>query len=1324
MQSLESALEKNQTTYENEIGYLKEYIDLLKKKTSSTDHPQDLYTNCSFCKEKSYKIFKLINENEKLKSSLQSLESQYQLLKNDNNNKKQEILQLSRQKHEQKDLNELFNLISSLEKTNNQNEDYIQKAKEDKKHLEALIKQKNSIIKSIENTKTISISSNDNKIEDMCKFKQSLQRKVDESIKLCEKKFVGTMERAEALDEESERLRKISRILKEKLNELQEKSKNWPDNESFSCRKFKELESENIKLEDRVDQVLEEKRLLEEKINKLEDELRLSCEKNKKMMGELTKSTDFMRKLEGRLEKTEENFLLMKQEMEKSKDVANKAQKSEQEIKEKYDKLYSKMQSSMPSNLKNISSDSVTKASQDELKKELNSLNELIKSMNVVHSKLENDNKNFIGQIQILKEELLKEKNMSHKCLVKKSEFDMKELIDQLEKKKNYIENLYDQAEESNKILREQIASKNLEIEKLQRIIAKSVENMIEIQIDDKKHMMIKNLQNNAGELDYLKTLTERCERVQQDKLSIRYLDIIDELIEKIKNYVYSTDYLQESLSESESKLTSYHETIHQLEGKLKDLTEKNYFQANTIQSLQRKIEESESPTQIPTQEHDQKILKLKQQLKNKKTEVKMLQDILQKSLKKLFQSDSESDKHRPYLQPKGMMSTKNLAKLRNVPTELIPIKSWEIIRDLIEKLDYVIKKNDELDEILKNSQAQVQDLSLTLNSKNEAFNEYNEILLAKQALETAAVKDQKEKDKLISEINMLRAENKSLMKKKINLKNKRDEMLRKIENLENDIIKHRNDFDKVYEDEKLVLKIEEVKEQLKIAQGLICDYKYTEKDLKEKLEKEKACNEDLNNRLKGLEVKKSKVKPNYENIPRKLKKMIPKNNYGYEHTVNDMKNIVDQEEYEYQQFTIQLEGNKNLALGIMSKEKSKFLNERMAQQGRFLKELQEKLLSLEYLPTLVNQIDIANSEILTQTEKLGVLTNELSKAEEKISSQGLIIEDLEQKLHELDNYQEILNELLEANKKLDRQSQIIDELQEKLRSQIISESFYKDSETLSNIEPHKNLNKPNPNFREANAKSLFLPTSKTIDDQNISSLKSSFKDPRQNFQMKKVINDEKMPESFEEAKSHILILRQALEDLKYKKPQQSGFTEEIPSEIILPEKEEKLLAKLKYQNNLITELENKNFELEARFNRIRNKNNILESNTKKYSENVEKVFKDVNKKIQVIEKNLNSKEERVQKVFNDYLRFKKKYIAGIQEKARVLIENMQFGQIESFEDEGAGMEKDDVIHLLKARVEFLQDKIDCLVRSNHATKEIIENISDKAQDAIDLIST
>ena len=166
------------------------------------------------------------------------------------------------------------------------------------------------------------------------------------------------------------------------------------------------------------------------------------------------------------------------------------------------------------------------------------------------------------------------------------------------------------------------------------------------------------------------------------------------------------------------------------------------------------------------------------------------------------------------------------------------------------------------------------------------------------------------------------------------------------------------------------------------------------------------------------------------------------------------------------------------------------------------------------------------------------------------------------------------------------------------------------------------------------------------------------------------------------------------------------------------------LLSKIKYQADLISELENKNAELEGRFNRIRVKNNQLESQTKKYSENVEKVFKDVNKKLQVIEKSLAGKEEKVKSIYNDYVKFKQRYITGFQEKSKALLKFILDPRNEEMKSDlmRSDLDKDDLIKLLKERVEYLQDKIDALVKSNYVTKELIENISDKAHDAIEMI--
>ena len=216
------------------------------------------------------------------------------------------------------------------------------------------------------------------------------------------------------------------------------------------------------------------------------------------------------------------------------------------------------------------------------------------------------------------------------------------------------------------------------------------------------------------------------------------------------------------------------------------------------------------------------------------------------------------------------------------------------------------------------------------------------------------------------------------------------------------------------------------------------------------------------------------------------------------------------------------------------------------------------------------------------------------------------------------------------------------------------------------------------------------------------------------------LLHNTQLTTSLNEAMSRLAHQQKLIEDLLEKLEKSKSPEEKHALSTDIAE----LLSKIKYQNDLITELENKNSELESRFNRIRNKNNLLEQNTKKYSENVEKVFKDVNKKITVIEKSISNKEERIKAIFNDYSRFKQKYIVGFQEKSKALLDSIFEPKNQGFEDSSActELDKDDLVKMLRGRIEFLQGKIDALVKSNFVTKEIIENIGDKVHDAIEMI--
>ena len=220
----------------------------------------------------------------------------------------------------------------------------------------------------------------------------------------------------------------------------------------------------------------------------------------------------------------------------------------------------------------------------------------------------------------------------------------------------------------------------------------------------------------------------------------------------------------------------------------------------------------------------------------------------------------------------------------------------------------------------------------------------------------------------------------------------------------------------------------------------------------------------------------------------------------------------------------------------------------------------------------------------------------------------------------------------------------------------------------------------------------------------------------------------ENLDQTMEKIKNQNDYIEELIEKLN-EKQKDYGATRKSTEESQSTDRESSLLSKIKYQHDVITELENKNIELESRFNRIRNKNNTLESSTKKYSENVGKVFNDINKKLMVIEKNILAKEEKIQTIFQDYNKFKNKYISNFREKTRIFIEKL-FGTTEKASIGSVGphtslesnLDKEEIIKLLKERIDYLEDKLESFVKSNYATKEIIENISDKAHDAIELI--
>ncbi|OMJ77821.1 hypothetical protein SteCoe_22526 [Stentor coeruleus] len=1645
IKTLESIIERNKATYENEIVYMQEYINLLKRKIGKGRvSGQDFDLACETCKEKNRLNSNLINEVEELRETLKAVEVQHQMLMTDNYNKRQEIAQLSRQLKQQRDVAELFEIISSLEETKKNYEEQIFKLQDEKKQMEVMSQQKNTVIEALENVKG---HNNEDNAEEIARIKQTLQRKVEESVKMCEKKFNGVIERTRALDEESNRLEKMTEVLKE----IQEKSRENIDNESLVIEKFKEVAEENSILMGKLDQAMMEKKEIKDKMAKIENEQSFRMEKSQKIKDELDCSIQTIKTLEDKLESSEVIIEVMKSELEKSKDIAEKSEKSEKILKDKCDSLIDEINSaneekqSLKQELQNIekkaSFSEKLKEEAEVLKKEAANLNELIKALNLVNQKIEDDKNSLATQLEKQSLELFQSQEKLQENLSKAVEQDqkVKNLINQTETQEQKIESLEKlvkeskQFEDANVVLKQQIAVKCQEIDKLQEIFQKSLKDLLEKPEKDKSQRFSKENKDNKGDLERIKALNENLEGFLQDKSAMKYLEIIEELTEKIKDYVSYAECLEENLDDIKSQIQSHEETIADIENKLKNETNEKTNLEDKVLGLEKNIEEISNTAMSKSQEQEIVIQNLKQQICNKNSELEKLQEILQKSLVSLLDKKIRTEKSQESpIKSKESSPVKFLDELKDMSSELIPAKFWEIIRDLTEKLQQTVGINENLEAELKDSHAQITHLVGELSSHKALLEKLEILIEANGLLENTIKKDQKDIEQLNSDIHRLKAENEVLSKELQALKTIKNDMVVTIHDLKNDIDKEKAENRKLVlakdsmasmieeeneEKRKLVLKVEDLESRLeneaeekrvlgvemekikdeleneveekrvlgvevekirdklenvveekrvlsaeveKIRDKLeneveekmvlsaemekIRDKLENEVEekrvlsaemekIRDKLENVIEENKDLNTQVENiynqleneieqkkelsLEVEnmtnqleneveeKKSLLTEFENMKNQLeeKKVLDeKVEYAknqleraqdqlqkYEKALNELRNELELQKAEIEDLTRKLENheikeikdnsrneqlekniqdlmktidheksyNKTLEQKIqefqqsgipdkkqndqfeekslnthqtsikryelgqgshiekqeshpphmqkqenhppfiqnqekisphsieklpyesMTEEKVEALHKKISENEEYINNLQEKIKDLDQLPILINELNQAKSKHESQSAELDYLRGKLNKVahllppespdalecriktvdsserplglsrklqsepktelspinksiesklketEKELIKQDIIIGELQRQLDDKSDYPEILAKLLEANEKLDQQLQIIDELKEKVKyyenSCIKTQTSIESPMSEESKEFQKHLNDKQKPQKNHLAKDSSINSPSKYDE----SIKPSGLDIKITPKIQKPLFTEKMPESLEEAQSYILILTQSLEELQ-EKSEQSKSNEESnssKSEIINTEKEGNLLSKIKHQNNIISELENKNLELESRFNRIRNKNNLLESKTKKYSENVEKVFKDVNKKLQIIEKHLNMKEEKIQNLFNDYMKFKKKFVSGFQERTKVIIESLSYDKMGRGNFINEGMNKDDIINLLKARVEYLQDKIDSLVKTNYVTKEIMENISDKAQDAIELIN-
>lgn len=1445
VKNLESVVEKNKTSYESEISYLQEYINLLRKKIGKDENFGQENLGCEACKEKNRANSKLISHIDELKQALNAVEGQNQLLKVDNFNKKQEISQLSRHLTQQNNDSELLNLISSLEQTKKAHEDLISNLQQEKKHLENLIQKKSFKIDDLEKGK---IHSQTPVYEDLDKIKQNLQRKVEESLKICEKRFSGAMERAQNLDEESVRLGKISKKLKDKLIEIHEKDSENIGNSDFCSKKFEEVVEENEKLSDRIDQMMGEMKGLEKNYANIVGENGLNNEKSQKMKEELDCFIKANKTFEEKIKNNEEVIIALKAELESTKDFIKKTVQVEQLLKEKSEGLIEEVKTrhdeikGLKQEIEILNKEKAGFVTEKDLMdKEINKLNELIKALNTVNAKYEDDIKNLSKKIEEIEKDNTKTQEESQERLEKSNRLSQKldEMSLLVENKKKKIKKLQSQVEEgekvgeSNIILQEKIADKDRDIEKLQEIIEKSLKSLHQVPYTQ-NHDSFKPSQNIHPELVSIKLLAQFPESSQEAQHTTKYLQIIEDLSEKIQDYISSTDHLQENLAEATTKLSESQKKNSELEKKLKIQTDENFDLENSMQKMQKNLEESESAAFSMAQEQDDMILGLKKDLKHKKDEVEKLQDMLQNSLSKICEPHMQN----AFIKDDDFSIESRINGMKNVVKEEIPIKTWEIIEDIIGKLEYFIRNKEGLEGKIKEMQEENRKLTDLISLQREKVGKFDEMAEDNENYKVAAVNDQKEIAALAGELHLLKAENKNFGKKvqdfkthnknqllqiqelqkslekeqtesqKLNqeienMKNYMEDMRKDMENMRKDMeneLKEKkslelqiksteNQLEKEkeqhleYEEHVTALKSQlefemegkkvldlhmtSNKEQLEKAKEVILVYEEDAKSLMSRLEKEKNRNEDLVKRLKESQHSENREKAANEHLAEKMQELSQalKKSHSLEGVVESIIGTLDDQKAKNDSFIRDIRKMHNPEPEKINKDHVKNIEKRLLEQGDFFEELEEKLLKLEEVPLLVNELEQIKAKVQIQGENithlLGFiqknahllpsdtaeiqeiyiktseaqiaikgqscnstpdLTEELKNAKEKLSNQTLLLEKLQKQLKNQENYQEILNKLIDSEKKLDHQCQIIESLQDQIKAHSNSLSLSQDSTRLPINS--KATSEEIKEFSKQGYESLSIPVS--ANENTIKSNTFLQTEPENPIEIIKIqpSKTQKLPESLQEAHLQISSLLQTIEELQ-DKLQKNTKPEENPSEsseILVSDKESLLLSKIKYQNDLLTEMENKNLELESRFNRIRNKNNLLESNTKKYSENVEKIFKDVNKKLQVIEKKMNNKEEKVQSIFNDYMQFKKKYIAGFQEKARAFIEDLSFGNIGKTLEEDENGDKVEVVRVLKARVEFLQDKIDCLVKANYVTKELIENISDKAHDAMETI--
>ena len=383
-----------------------------------------------------------------------------------------------------------------------------------------------------------------------------------------------------------------------------------------------------------------------------------------------------------------------------------------------------------------------------------------------------------------------------------------------------------------------------------------------------------------------------------------------------------------------------------------------------------------------------------------------------------------------------------------------------------------------------------------------------------------------------------------------------------------------------------------------------------------------------------------------------------------------------------------------------------------------------------------------ANETIKSNEEKINKLKRNETNFIKNIKNLNELVSQIENKNENLEETVKSLNQELQflrdqdvSGKIEEKSNQIAQLLQDFEKTTSLNENIRNEIERLKNLlKDIRNIHEKVDVKGQKNTKNSEFSSTQNLPESKTENASTIKKYKLENEELKKIIKNMEVVLNDLQKQIHVLTTEKSQtsevsikenyeskqsEDLIRTKESSKKSINESPSEkyefhLIAKESSK---GKIKFLCDLVKELEYKNAELEERFNRIRNKNNILESNTKKYSENVEKLLKDINKKFALIEKLLASKEEKIESIFKEFKSFRKNYFVTFQQNIKGFVQELNETRHKLFDEEyetrlaDPNLHKNEIICLCKEKLEFLQNKIVDFMNSNFkASQPVGEN--------------